>query len=64
MAFSSEDIQDLDVLQQLSAHITSVLDREASIADADRQLTETNITKLNTTYSAVLDSIDAILSPA
>jgi hypothetical protein len=64
MAFSSEDIQDLAVLQQLSAHITSVLDREASIADADRQLTETNITKLNTTYSAVLDSIDAILSPA
>jgi hypothetical protein len=64
MALDSTQVQDLNTYQTLIQNLVRILDGESSIADADRQLSSTNITHLNTTIDLALTAIDVILTPA
>lgn len=61
MALSTEQVADLTTLQQLSTHFVNILDKEAGISADSRQLSEENITKINTVYGKTIDVIEDIL---
>lgn len=62
MPLSNEQKADLTAYEQLSTHLVKVLDGEAAIESADRLLSPTNITNINTTYTNLLSNIDLILA--
>lgn len=63
MAFTVQELSDLEVLKGLSTHIVNILDKEASIASELRQLTADNIIALNDAYSLVVENMSDILTP-
>lgn len=55
---------DLQQYRDLMLYLVGILDNEASIDVANRQLTPTNITKINDNIAKVLDNMSAILLDA
>lgn len=62
MALSNDNITDINVLTQLSTHISNILDKESTILLADRTITPTNITALNDVYEKILLRLNEIIN--
>jgi hypothetical protein len=62
MPFTSDQIADLENLKSLSTHIVTILDNESRIDTTLRQLSNTNITSLNTLYGDVVQVINQIIA--
>jgi hypothetical protein len=64
MSLQPSQVQDLSIYQQLLGTLVNILDKESTIASADRQLTPTNITAVNASVTKVLTAIDTITTPS
>lgn len=54
---------DIAVLSSIIIMLATILDNESAILDADRQMTDSAISSLNTTLTDASDRIDATINP-